>query len=523
MKILRPLAVVLVLGYLVLLGWLAYLDKGGPAHDDLQLPGLIPATLYLPGNERPFRQVFPAPAQQRPPAVVLVHGFLADRQIMSVLARRITENGYAVLAIDVHGHGQNRNPFGEDELNLNSTLTRDIAEAVNALRASTLVDASRIVVMGHSMGAGAALDYATLDPSLKGSVMISGGFRFSGRQNPRNALFIFAENDPDFIRSISQDIAARISGVPQVELGRQYGDFTKGDAVEAIRIAGVDHVRILYSDDAARTIVKWLDGAFGTARADPVKLADPRVTVVSVAFAMFMVLLIPLGRICGGIAGAWTERADGLLGWLGLLILAGALVAAMPLTTMQPAGFTALVVGAVQVSWLLAAGVIMIGTIALVRGPRWTLLRERIGFMPLAAAIAIGVIYLCQVAMSVTFHNLAFTPERFLAWILVSILLLPFWAGFEYLVRYGSVLASTIRGVIGRVIILVLMAAGASFGIIPEVVMLIVPILVLEFATFEIFAASAYSGSRNLALIVMVEAMWLGFTIAATNPITFMF
>ena len=33
-----------------------------------------------------------------------------------MLARRMAENGYAVLAIDVNGHGQNRNPFNGDEV-----------------------------------------------------------------------------------------------------------------------------------------------------------------------------------------------------------------------------------------------------------------------------------------------------------------------------------------------------------------------------------------------------------------------
>ena len=49
--------------------------------------------------------------------------------------------------------------------------------------------------MGHSMGAGAALDYATHDPNLKGAVMISGGWTL-GPERPKNALFIFAERDP---------------------------------------------------------------------------------------------------------------------------------------------------------------------------------------------------------------------------------------------------------------------------------------------------------------------------------------
>ena len=151
--------------------------------------------MYLPGPGNPFYTLFPKPVAERPPAVVLIHGFTGDRVLMSGLARRLAENGYAVLAIDVNGHGENRNPFNGGKAESDS-LRANVKNAVDYLRDNQLVDGSRIVVMGHSMGAGAALDYATHDPNLKGAVMISGGWAL-GPERPKNALFIFAENDPD--------------------------------------------------------------------------------------------------------------------------------------------------------------------------------------------------------------------------------------------------------------------------------------------------------------------------------------
>jgi hypothetical protein len=41
--------------------------------------------------------------------------------------------------------------------------------------------------------------------------------------------------------------------------------------------------------------------------------------------------------------------------------------------------------------------------------------------------------------------------------------------------------------------------------------------------TMEVFAASAYSTSHNLVLIALVDSMWLAWSVAATNPITFAF
>jgi hypothetical protein len=51
----------------------------------------------------------------------------------------------------------------------------------------------------------------------------------------------------------------------------------------------------------------------------------------------------------------------------------------------------------------------------------------------------------------------------------------------------------------------------------------VLPSIALLFAMIEIFAASAYSASRNLALIAIVESAWFVWVIAATSPITFKF
>src|SRR5579862_6186692 len=173
-------SVVVAIVFLLVLMRIAHYENGAPPHQNIFLPGEMPATFYLPGAsnqpgpDNPFFDAFPKPPDQRPPAVVLVHGYSSDRDFMSALARRIAQNGYGVLAIDVRGHGENRNSFLESRTY--DGLREDVKNAVDFLRQSSRVDGSRIVVMGHSMGAGAVLDYATYDPGLKGAVMISGGF-----------------------------------------------------------------------------------------------------------------------------------------------------------------------------------------------------------------------------------------------------------------------------------------------------------------------------------------------------------
>src|SRR5215472_189767 len=423
----------LVLLFLGLIAHLGRLERGGPPHAFVMLPGGEPATMYLPGPGYPFFEQFPKPQAQRPPAVVLIHGFSGDRVIMSGLARRLAQNGYAVLAIDVSGHGQNRNPFNGDEAS-GGSLREDVKKAVEYLRNSNLVDGSRIVVMGHSMGSGAALDYATNDPNLKAAVMISGGWVL-GPQRPKNALFIFAERDPDApIQQTSIALAQHLAGVTQIELGKPYGDFAQGTAVEAIRMPGLNHVTIVNSPDAAATIVKWLDSSLGISRTAPLNLVDSRVRTQRLAVLAFVILLIPLGRLCGSIVATWPQDRPGPSGWVGELILVGVLFAAMPLTSADPASFVPVIVGSLQVSWFAVASLFILGVFLLIRRVEWQRVREGFGAALIVATVAFALVYACHVAFTIMLHNVALTPERLMVMVMAVVLTFPFWMGFELLV-----------------------------------------------------------------------------------------
>ncbi len=522
MKISRIITIILVALFLIAVARLARLENGGPRHEFVMLPGDEPATMYLPGPGDPFYTQFPKPVAERPPAVVLIHGFSGDRRLMSTLARRLAENGYAVLAIDVNGHGENRNPFNGG-IAENDALRDDVKKAVDYLRSSDLVDGSRIVVMGHSMGAGAALDYATHDPNLKGAVMISGGWTL-GPERPKDALFIFAQNDPDEpIQQTSIALATHLANLPKIELGKSYGDFAQGNAVEAIRIPGVNHVTITSSPEAATTIVKWLDSTFGTARTGAIDLKDPRRGAARFALLLFVLLLVPLGRICGSMAPSWAEERPGPPVWMGLLIVGGALLASMPFAAEDPASFVPLVIGSIQISWYLVAGLIVVGAIALSHPLEWYRIREGAGAAMIGGALGFSVAYVCQVAMSPLLHHLSLSAERLTAMAMGAVLMFPFWIGFELLVRRGGLAMSTMWASLGRILILVMMVVGITLNVLPGVLMLILPIIVFAFVMIEIFSASAYSMSRNLVLIATFETLWWAWMLAASSPITFKF
>jgi dienelactone hydrolase len=502
---------------------LGNLQRLGPPHFDTTLDGGVPATVYIPGKPGSFAHVpFPPPTGERWPVVVLLHGYSGDRAAVSTLARRLAQNGIAVISIEFAGHGMNRNPFSRGETD--ETLVKETKTAVDYARTLPLVDGSRIIVMGHSMGAGTALDYAQRDHTITGAVMISGGFDLYGPQRPRNALFIYAQHDPDIIRMLEREIAAKLADTEQIQLDKVYGDLNTGTAVELIEVPGVDHIRILFSDTAASEILDWCDRLFGVTAPTARDLRDPRIQTQFIVFACFIVLLFPLGYGLGTLAPLRERRLTvGKDGWLSLLGLAVALIAALPLvSTYVPAHFLALDTGDVLISWLSVAGLGIIGTLALTNGLGGLKLQESLGATLLAVLLGFALIYAMQVPREVTLHNLSLTPERLIAFIFATLLLVPFFLGFEILVRRGGPWMSPVLGMIGRAIIILVLILGLAARVIPPVVSLLLPILVIFLVEFEIVSATMYARSGNLAVAALLESAWLAYMIAAIMPITIM-
>ena len=102
-----------------------------------------------------------------------------------------------------------------------------------------------------------------------------------------------------------------------------------------------------------------------------------------------------------------------------------------------------------------------------------------------------------------------------------ALLVLPFFVSFEVILRRGSTVMSTLLGSLGRVLIIISIVVGLGLGTIPFVLGLVLPLYVIMFVMFEVFAASVYWGSGNLLLIALVESLWFARTAALAWPITF--
>jgi dienelactone hydrolase len=495
--------------------WLARLEAAGPQRIELSLYDGAPATLYLPQQAAEDRTV---EAFGAPPAVVLAHGFASDRAGMSILARSLTQAGYAVLTFDFLGHGANRGSFPRGR-GSKASLHADMQAAVDLLRASTEVDGARISVMGHSMGAGAALDYAESDPALDATVMISGGWRFEGPYRPSNALFLYGEGDPARIREASARLAAELAEVSRLDPGTVVGGFAESTAISHVEVARADHITILGSSYAARTIVGWLDDSYGVERGTFFLRSDPRLSAALIGLLAFLLVLPGLGEGVGRLAPRLETRSrEGALGRLGLLAVA--LVATLPLVSVgDPARILPLVVGNVVVVHFFAAGVAILGGLLLTRRFDASALRSGLASSFGSALLGLVVLYLLLTPFGVVFHSLGLTPERGVLALGAALLVFPFQFGFHYLLRRGGTVAAAIASLVGRLLIVGVLVLAVSAGVLSGVVMLMLPVLALLFVLFEVVSSAVYARSRNYLASALIESVWLAWIFAAVLPV----
>src|SRR4051812_10275255 len=110
----------------------AFLAHCGPASER--------TTLRSPaGLEVPARRLGPAGGRR----ALLLHGVSASKETMMALAEALAAAGYECTLVDFRGHGASTGVFD--------------GGLVDTIRAATAGDSSRFaVVVGHSMGAGAA-------------------------------------------------------------------------------------------------------------------------------------------------------------------------------------------------------------------------------------------------------------------------------------------------------------------------------------------------------------------------------
>jgi dienelactone hydrolase len=132
---------------------------------------------------------YPAGHKGEPaPAAILLHMYKGNRSDFAPLVPALRRAGFAVLAIDLRGHGGSvgqpamklADRVAQRDKNLFSNMHRDVTAGFSWLREQEDVDLSRFVLVGASVGCSVAMDYASRDRSVDAIACLSPGTGYMG-------------------------------------------------------------------------------------------------------------------------------------------------------------------------------------------------------------------------------------------------------------------------------------------------------------------------------------------------------
>lgn len=171
----------------------------------------------------------PLDMNTKAPAVVLLHMYRSDRSAWRPLIPALEQAGFAILAIDLRGHGQSTKPedrqleqkVRDRDEKLFRNMHQDVFGAYRWLQQRPEVDLSRLAVVGASVGCSVALDYAGRDKSVDVLVLLTPGENYLGlnslkhvkQYGDRSVLMLSSEED----RAKGTDSLAQLASRAEVK------------------------------------------------------------------------------------------------------------------------------------------------------------------------------------------------------------------------------------------------------------------------------------------------------------------
>jgi pimeloyl-ACP methyl ester carboxylesterase len=114
--------------------------------------------------------VLPPPTYARPvPAVMVMHGWGSNAAMMGPVVAPLHAAGFAVLLVDARCHGHS----DDETFTSMPRFAEDMASGLAWLRRQPNVDAHRLALLGHSVGAAAALLHAAHHDDVRAVVSLS--------------------------------------------------------------------------------------------------------------------------------------------------------------------------------------------------------------------------------------------------------------------------------------------------------------------------------------------------------------
>ena len=477
--------------------------------------GAIPVRLYA--------------TQEQAPTIVIAHGFAGSAQIMDSLARSLMQRGFTVVSFDTLGHGANPAPLTLDGSTRGRASSSELQAALSAVidwaRAQPEVDPGRLALLGHSMGAGAVVEFAVRDAKEGGLVRATVALSLPSAEKipmgapaiPANLLLAVGALEPEGFR------AAALQGLqaayPQAQLDQQLGDASDRTARGAILIPGAEHIGIVFSAAAADASASWIGAAvdFAPGSGD----VAPVLAWFVLALIGTGLLLVPIGRLLLGV----SADTDGLRGWKVLATAFGAAIIAS-IAARLTATWHELIpvaVGGYVATWFLAAGAAAFA---------WWLLRWRYRGRPIvtgpivtwravtaAALLAALVTIVIAIAGRLSWAPFAFAGAR--PGVLI-VLLIAFGAyfGSDALLARDRGFAARLGLICGsRAIAIIVILASVPLLQAPGFLILLLPLMVILLGVLGWYASIVLGYRGGWLAATAIQAVALASLVATAFPL----
>ncbi|MFC1465006.1 MAG: alpha/beta hydrolase [Candidatus Brachytrichaceae bacterium NZ_4S206] len=501
----------------------------------------VPMTLFLPAESQPGTQ------NSKLPAVLVVHGFSGNRQLMYGFGYTLAKNGYVAALIDFAGHGASLDRLPDSFAGdvQYQKLASNIETALAHLRAQSFVDPERVAILGHSMGASAVSRYGSTHAEVPATIALSlGNF---GRQlpddpaRPRNFLIMVGANE--FAGFIQGSTAGLTVAYPDGVAGVTYGDFADGTARRLIYAPGVEHISILFSHDVYREMVHWLDQAFALGAPDRPVEVDGRIGWVLLLYLAAAIGFYPLAAtLLSGLAADREFVRYVVPGWFVVLSAFVAAIVAPVLLRLgvAPYKWMPLTVGNYVGIYFLIYGLIVGGTYLVLqrrRAPATQLVvAERdevaapasLGIVNAASAngalrLALAALALTAYALvtfgltaHLTWNNFALVGDR--AWVagVLFVCCFAFFLADEWMVARAARRARAGLYAVTKLIVIVgLIASVGVFGA-PGFLLLLVPVIAVLFLWHGVYSHWLFGMARRPWIAAVLNAAVFAWVIAAT-------
>ncbi len=184
--------------------------------------------------------------------IILLHMLNRNRNDWNHFAEQLQKENYKILSIDLRGHGQSTSKNGRNvgwqtfsESDFNDMIL-DVKAAKEFLEQKNV---KKFVVIGASIGANIAINYAAEDSEISGVILLSPSLDYRGvkpessvKDYGNRSILIVASEDDEYSASSSKALHAMAVGKKEFKL---YEDAGHGN-------------RMFPNTDLDKVIINWL-------------------------------------------------------------------------------------------------------------------------------------------------------------------------------------------------------------------------------------------------------------------------